>query len=214
MTSDVSTSLQPGLPMTPPPGDEKHLPSVSSGKAAAISSPKAQSPPIDPSNLNLSPAPIPNVTSPGTAVAPHPIVAPVPLNPAELPTVAETGVPVSAGASGPGPASGSLRDIKGASSTAGPRSGGLPGNEASIPPYGSSGATQKFESAAEEKRRLQAYSEAAQQQQAPPAPYETAEEEKKRLEREERERLLAGASGPSGAKKGTDDDLPPSYQDY
>ncbi|KAJ6604719.1 Eisosome component PIL1-domain-containing protein [Mycena vulgaris] len=216
MTSDVSTSLQPGLPLTPPPGSEKHLPPVASAKPSAATAPsKAQSPPIDPSTLNLSPAPIPNVASP-VAVSAQPILAPIPTL-AELPTVAETGVPVSAGASGPGPASGSLHDIKGASSTAGPRSGGLPGNEASVPAYGSMDGAQKFESASEEKRRLQAYSEAAQQPEAPPAAYETAEEEKKRLEREERERLLAGQaaqSGSSGANKGPEEDLPPSYQDY
>ncbi|KAJ7110148.1 Eisosome component PIL1-domain-containing protein [Mycena epipterygia] len=214
---DVSAgSLQPGLPLTPPPGDEKQLAPASASfkaSAAAPSSPKVQSPPIDPSTLNLSPAPIPSVASPAAA---HPIVAPIPTQPSVLPTVAETGVPVSAGASGPGPASGSLHDIKAASSTAGPRSGGLPGNNSSAPAYGSAGGSQKYESASDEKRRLQAYSEAAQQQQQPPAAYETAEEEKKRLEREERERLLAAGAqgGPSGAPKGPEDDLPPSYQDY
>jgi hypothetical protein len=90
-----------------------------------------------------------------------------------------------------------------------------------VPAYGIAAGSQKFESATEEKRRLQAYSEAAQTQQgAPPTKYETAEEEKKRLEREERERLLFGGSGPSGSGSGApkggpggDDDLPPSYQD-
>ncbi|KAJ7487670.1 Eisosome component PIL1-domain-containing protein [Mycena galericulata] len=218
MTSDVSTSLQLGLPMTPPPTDEKDLPPVSPSKSSQATAPlKAQSPPINPSSLNLSPAPIPDVGSP--AVSSAPVVAPIPTHASVLPTVAETGVPVSAGAGGPGPASGSLHDIKAASSTAGPRSGGLPGNESSVPAYGTAGASQKFESASEEKRRLQAYSEAAQQREhaPPPAAYETAEEEKKRREREERERLLAGSSaGSSGANSGAgpEDDLPPSYQDY
>ncbi|KAJ7181728.1 Eisosome component PIL1-domain-containing protein [Mycena crocata] len=220
-TTDVSTSLQPGLPVTPPPGDLKHGLPVASSKASLATSPSEQvSPPIDPSTLNLSPAPIPNAPSPvnSVTVSSPIVVAPTPTHPAVLPTVAETGVPVSAGASGPGPASGSLHDIKAASSTAGPRSGGLPGNE-SAPAYGIAAGAQKFESASEEKKRLQAYSEAAQQQQRPPpsGAYETAEEEKKRLEREERERLLTGAggqSGPSGAKKGPEDDAPPSYQDY
>ncbi|KAJ7706109.1 Eisosome component PIL1-domain-containing protein [Mycena rosella] len=187
MTSDVSSSLQPGLPVTPPPGDEKRLPPVTKASTPATAPPKtAQSPPLDPSTLNLSPAPIPSVASPGGASsAAHPIVAPAPISAAVLPTVAETGVPVSAGADGPGPASGSLHNIKAASSTAGPRSGGAPGNESSVPAYGIAGSSQKFESASDEKKRLQAYSEAAQQQQAPPAAYETAEEEKKRLERED-----------------------------
>ncbi|KAJ7103466.1 Eisosome component PIL1-domain-containing protein [Mycena belliarum] len=208
MSSGAPTSR---LPVTPPPGDEKHSPpSIASPKAT---SPKAtsppelqslQSPPLDPTTLNLSPAPIPNVSAPVAAPAPtHP--------PAPIPTVAETGTPVSAGESGPGPASGSLHDIRAASSTAGPRSGGLPGNESNAPSYGTPGGSQKFESASEEKKRLQAYSEAAQQQQPPPATYETAEEEKKRLERE---RLLAGPSGPSGASKAPEDDAPPSYQDF
>ncbi|KAJ7786390.1 Eisosome component PIL1-domain-containing protein [Mycena metata] len=185
MTSDVSTSLQPGLPVTPPPGDAKELPAASAATSPGLNS---QSPPIDPSSLNFL------------------------AHAASLPTVAETGVPVSAGASGPGPASGSLHDIRGASSTAGPRSGGLPGNESSVPAYGVAGGSQKFESASEEKKRLQAYSEAAQHPEAPPAAYETAEEEKKRREREERERIF-GAGGSGSGKKPADDDLPPSYQD-
>ncbi|KAJ7619096.1 Eisosome component PIL1-domain-containing protein [Mycena polygramma] len=212
-TSDVAGSLQPGIRMSPPPGEAKPLPSSASSKSAS-KSPATQSPPIDPSTLNLSPTPIPTLSSTGSSGSVD-AIASSPTIPSELPTVAETGVPVSAGASGPGPASGSLHDIKAASSTAGPRSGGLPGNEPSVPAYGIAGGSQKFESATEEKKRLQAYSEAAQQQQGgPPAKYETAEEEKKRLEREERERLLFGGAGASGAPKGgPDEDLPPSYQD-
>ncbi|KAJ7925851.1 hypothetical protein B0H13DRAFT_2313985 [Mycena leptocephala] len=183
---------KPGLRMTPPPG-EKSKSSI-------------HSPPIDPSTLNLSPAPIPNVAASPSSPTQDSIVSPTPTHPSELPTIAETGVPVSAGEGGPGPASGSLHNIRAASSTAGPRSGGLPRNESSVPAYGIAGGSQKFESATEEKRRLQAYSEAAQHREA-----ETAEEEKRRLEREERERLLASASGSGGG--GPEDDLPPSYQD-
>ncbi|KAH9982479.1 Eisosome component PIL1-domain-containing protein, partial [Lactifluus volemus] len=69
------------------------------------------------------------------------------------PTVAETGVPVSGGTEGPGPSSGSLLDIRSSKSGTGP----TPNQEA----RGSSG---------------------------PPNPFESAEEEKRRLEREERER--------------------------
>ncbi|KAJ6503482.1 Eisosome component PIL1-domain-containing protein [Mycena vitilis] len=212
VTSDVAGSLQPGLRMSPPPTEAKPLPSSASSKSAS-KSPATQSPPIDPSTLNLSPAPIPALGSTGSSGSVD-AIASSPTIPSELPTVAETGVPVSAGASGPGPASGSLHDIKAASSNAGPRSGGLPGNEPSVPAYGIAGGSQKFESASEEKKRLQAYSEAAQQG-GPPAKYETAEEEKKRLEREERERLLFGGGGASGAppQGGPNEDLPPSYQD-
>ncbi|KAF7306982.1 Eukaryotic translation initiation factor 4e [Mycena indigotica] len=182
--------------------------SSSTTPAAAATTTTTQSPPpIDPSTLNLSPAPIPNL-----APAPDsPIAAPIPLDPASLPTVAETGVPLSAGAAGPGPASGSLHDIHAASHSAGPRSGGLPGNEPSIPGYGTpSSSHNTFESATEEKRRLQAYSEAAQH-------HETAEQEKSRLEREERERVLASSrAGGSGSGKFSneyDDAPPPSYED-
>lgn len=100
---------------------------------------------------------------------------------------------MAAGESGPGPASGSLHDIK--------TSGG-----------------NKFVSAEEEKKRLAAtYSQAYN---APPASQpasstsESAEEEKKRLERE-RALKEAGSHGPTGSGDGTqkgDDDLPP-YQD-
>ncbi|KAJ6519894.1 Eisosome component PIL1-domain-containing protein [Mycena sanguinolenta] len=213
-----SSELAPHLRASPPPS----------------TNPKAQSPtspPIDPSALNLSPAPIPPVAhSPLSPDNSSGVIAPTPTHPgelptvaADLPTVAETGVPVSAGAAGPGPASGSLRDIRAASNVAGPRSGGMPGNEPSVPAYGIAAGSQKFESASEEKKRLQAYSEAAQMQPGapPPARYETAEEEKKRMEREERERLLFG-SGPSGSGSGSgapqgepgeEEDAPPSYQD-
>ncbi|KAJ7225454.1 Eisosome component PIL1-domain-containing protein [Mycena pura] len=209
ITSDVSTSSYPGIPLTPPSDDKKQLPPTSSKVPDAVS-PGSKSPPINPSTLNLAPAPIPNVSGSSPVSGDSPVTS----EPSVLPTVAETGVPVFAGAQGPGPASGSLYDIKAASDSAGPRSGGLPGNE-SAPLYGIATGAQKFESASEEKRRLQAYSEAAQHQ--PPARHETAEEEKKRLEREQRERVLHGAgssgAGSSGAGRAPEDDAPPEYQD-
>ncbi|KAJ7254044.1 Eisosome component PIL1-domain-containing protein [Mycena haematopus] len=222
MASDTPTSeLRPRLNASPPPPSDVK-PHSTVPKATSPAS--TQSPPIDPSMLNLSPAPIPAVATALVSAdnSSGSVVAPTPILPAELPTVAETGVPVSAGAGGPGPASGSLHDIRAASNAAGPRSGGLPGNEPLVAPYGIAAGSQKFESATEEKRRLQAYSEAAQMQQgAPPTRYETAEQEKKRKEREEREKLLFGGGGPSGSGNGSgapqgpggEDDLPPSYQD-
>jgi hypothetical protein len=78
------------------------------------------------------------------------------------------------------------------------------------PPAGE--APQGFESAAEEKKRLQAAYTATpasgQIQQ------ESAEDEKKRLEREEREKLLRKPTGDDGDASGKerDEDLPP-YQD-
>lgn len=148
--------------------------------------------PLPDDNLNHSPAAIP--FSPPAASDPSQMNVPI-----ITPTVAETGIPVSAGASGPGPASGSLRDLHPSPLAGGPAS--------------------QHETIEEEKRRLEsAYSNPAavqgQTSQAPPAAYESAEEEKKRLEREARERLLRQASSQSNqGKKDGDDELPPSYQD-
>ena len=61
--------------------------------------------PINPSNLNQSPTPIPAASSPAAALDPTSTV------PTITPTVAETGIPVSAGPDGPGPATGSLHDL-------------------------------------------------------------------------------------------------------
>ncbi|KAG1833871.1 Eisosome component PIL1-domain-containing protein [Suillus variegatus] len=144
-------------------------------------------PPIDPRTLNLSPAPIPEDHF--------------------------AYFPSQSRASGPGPASGSLRDIRRASDAAGPRSGGLPGNSPFDDLYG-----QPHETAAEEKSRL----EREERERVSAAgtsstsEHESAEEEKKRLEREERERVLASAgtdsgNAPSEVKDG--DELPP-YQDF
>ncbi|KAE9411049.1 hypothetical protein BT96DRAFT_1011735 [Gymnopus androsaceus JB14] len=216
INSDATDATQSNVPLTPPTGTSS-LPVAS------------QSPPINPSNLNLSPASIPSASSTtsfgGSSSSPAvaPIVAPDPLKPSsmisDVPTVAETGVPVVASQSGgPGPASGSLRDIKAASPTAGPRSGGFPANEVTPTSFGAMGApsapSAKWESADAEKKRLaEQYSQAGG---APAPKYESADEEKKRLEREEREKLLSGSNaGNSGAgpsKKDDDDELPP-YQD-
>ncbi|KAJ6615255.1 hypothetical protein B0H10DRAFT_1950093 [Mycena sp. CBHHK59/15] len=96
----------------------------------------------------------------------------------DLPIVAETGIPVSASAAGPGVTSGMLHDIKAAVSSTGPCSGGAPGSMPA-PTYSISTGAQKFESVAEEKPQLQVYSEAVQLShvQPLPAPYETTEEE-------------------------------------
>lgn len=246
ISSDVTNAsgvTHPGLPTTPPT-DHKPLYQAPQGPPPPSSYPPTQShapgvdksqspPPIDPFTLNQSPANIP--AAPAGA---HQPLAPVPIvtdaahaAPVITPTVAETGVPLSAGADGPGPASGSLHDIRGASPDAGPRSGGLSGNDSHIPAYGqqqsfgaagAGAAAPGFVSAEEEKRRLQAsYSQAAPtaapvQQQSTASHFESAEDEKKRLEREEREKLLreGGHSGGNPpAKKDGNEDLPPTYQD-
>jgi hypothetical protein len=126
-----------------------------------------------------------------------------------------------------------LHDIHGASPTAGPKSGGLPGRDSTGPGFGygqdsatvaGAAAPAKYESAEEEKKRLQREDRErilAAQGGAPPATaaapvsastFESADDEKKRLEREEREKILAtGGSSAPGPKK-DDEDLPP-YQD-
>ncbi|KAG2366596.1 Eisosome component PIL1-domain-containing protein [Suillus spraguei] len=189
----------PGVPITPPP-------QASYASDAEKSRDAPGSPPIDPSTLNLSPAPD---QAPVATVADRDTLPPV-IIPAAAPTVAETGVPVPGSATGPGPASGSLLDIHGASDSAGPRSGGLPGNSPFDDLYG-----QPHETAAEEKSRLERERVSETSGQPSTSEHESAEDEKRRLEREERERVLACANtgsgnAPSEAKEG--DELPP-YQD-
>lgn len=77
-------------------------------------SPPVSSPPLQPESLNLAPVPLPtpkislsdNTTISHTGGS-DPIDSPAQL-PQVTPTIAETGVPKSAGPDGPGPASGSL----------------------------------------------------------------------------------------------------------
>ncbi|KAG2159930.1 Eisosome component PIL1-domain-containing protein [Suillus bovinus] len=180
----ASHDSHPGVPITPPPQEAEK-----SGDA-----------PIDPSTLNLSPAPIPEDHSVSSIVIPE----------AAPPTVAETGVPIPASASGPGPASGSLRDVRRASDAAGPRSGGLPGNSPFDDLYG-----QPHETAAEEKSRLEREERERVSSTGTPgtSEHESAEEEKKRLEREERERVLANADTSSGNARNNDGEELPPYQD-
>lgn len=208
--SPRATAGHPGLPITPPPQVASHMMDAEKARDAL------HSPPIDPSTLNLSPAPIPEGQVPAS---PRPMPAeslpPVAI-PAAAPTVAETGVPVSAGACGPGPASGSLRDIRRASESAGPRTGGLPGKLPSEDLYGQSHA---METAADEKKRLEREERnrvlaARTSSTAPPAAsgHESAEDEKRRLEREERERVLASAESGDASDVKDGEELPP-YQD-
>jgi len=233
-STEGTGSTEPGLPLTPP----THVASLPSHGTQHVSyklSDPAPDRPMNVAALNNSPAPIPISTSPSAATtSPAPLASPVDMavtESAPMPTFAETGIPVS---SGPGPASGSLLDIHAASSTAGPKSGGLPGRSSSgsmgdygqsIPGVatGAAAATTavKFESAEEEKKRLEREErERLLSAQGPPvatqtsAPaFESAEEEKKRLEREHRESLLrAGGSDAAGGPNRDDEDLPP-YQD-
>jgi hypothetical protein len=189
------------------------------------------SPPLDPKKLNQAPAPLPTSPEGSTTVVDTAVTSPDVTSPLAgiTPTVAETGVPISAGGKGPGPASGSLADLRRERFGTADVSPGV-----SLGPSATSGAPPAFagavhhETAEEEKRRLEREerervlgANTAQGPSAAPA-YETAEDEKKRLERQERERVLATGgnqqSGPNpGSRRDTGDDgkgedLPP-YQE-
>lgn len=188
-TTDMTT--QPQVMHTPPPG-----PPPASATSPVVGSPlvktavpmpipanrpvvdppsprvdtsKVQSPPLDPSALNQSPAPIPVGPSRGhvpsmSSSSPPPIV-PSESNsalPPATPTVAETGVPVSGGTGGP--SSGSLKDLKSSPMHASSKAPiPTPIAEEAPPPITEGG---HFESAEAEKRRLaEQYSQAASQKQ-------------------------------------------------
>jgi len=159
------------------PAHHAQAPPLSGMPVAQV--PQAQSPPIDASILNQSPAMIP--PAPHSPPVSPPVASTVPKTEASspiisMPTVAETGIPVGGA---PGPARGSLHDLKHAST----QSGALqytPPSQFPVPTH---------ESAEDEKRRLAV----TQTTQAPPvsvqqphaaAPtqrHESAEDEKRRL---------------------------------
>ena len=120
------------------------------------------------------------------------------------PTVAEAGVPVSAGVEGPGPAHGSLAHDEEKDQTL-PRPavgyGVGTGEVDSLPPtyVGPTAGTQEanLQGSGSIRRPVEAH-------------HETAEEEKRRLEREERERVLKGDALNNEKTSG---DAPPSYGD-
>jgi hypothetical protein len=181
------------------------------------------------------PAPIPasTIQTPPSASSP-PDLTTSPTAPAAVitPTIAETGIPVAAGTDGPGPAKGSLHDLKHASTQSGilqsPPSAHPTAHypSPSVVPIPAHAAAQ-YPSAEEEKKRLAAqYSTAHATEGSPLASQapaagpstgqakanESAEEEKKRLEREERERILMGDGHPPKRDGEPDEDLPP-YQE-
>lgn len=203
-TADIGSSLKPNLPVTPPAAlHDRPMPTTQAMPVASVpptsfGTSTAHSPPIDASHLNLSPTPLPAPVASSVAPVASPLSPDVPAVAAVTPTVAETGTPVPASTTGPGPSTGSLRDI----------------HDDHAAPQATFGAPiaagGKWENAEEEKKRLrEEYSQAGNVSTAP-KPQETAEEEKKRLEREERERNQALSSAKDTTKK--DDDLPP-YQD-
>lgn len=196
----------------PIPGNSSHLAAT---PPAAFS---PTSPVINPALLNQAPAQIPSSPPSGLTSSTLPVVEPHSTAggakaPGITPTVAETGIPVaSSGTGGPGPASGSLKDIRREHSESIDARGAPPPQPSSIqlpPPVT---ATATHESADDEKKRLER--EERDRVLAAAAPkHETAEDEKKRLEREERERLLASqADGATRRSTNDDNELPP-YQE-
>lgn len=169
------------------------------------------SPPLQPESLNLAPAPLPTPTiTPSATTISHtsgsdPIDTPAKL-PQVTPTVAETGVPKSAGPGGPGPASGSLLEAKAEH-----------GSQGNVPGHTADPTSKPYESAEDEKKRLERERILNQGPSTPAPKLETAEEEKKRLEREEREKLLASGSNtdpaPGEGKPNESDELPP-YKEF
>jgi len=160
----------------------------STASPAAPSHGASTSPGINPAVLNTEPAQIPAGSPPVAVTVPGPVDTEVKV-PVVTPTVAETGVPVSGGPGGPGPSSGSLHDIR-------------PSSEES-----SQGVSNITKTPGPEEGSSS----------GPAKQYESAEEEKRRLEREERERLLRGnAQSGDGAPKedegNADGDTPPPYQ--
>ncbi|KAL4064891.1 Eisosome component PIL1-domain-containing protein [Scleroderma yunnanense] len=191
----------PGLPITPPP----------SGAVQQSEKSTHSPPPINPAALNQSAASIPAHSS--SVAAPVPILAHAttedPAIPEGLPTVAETGVPLSAGPEGPGPARGSLKDVRSGSQALGTQSV----DQASVDDLYSNPQS-KNESAEEEKKRLQCEERERVVAASTSTPkFESAEDEKKRLEREEQERVRDAASGSQGQEEQKDGDELPPYKD-
>lgn len=224
------------------PAPIPHTTSAGSGTGGSTTVPHFNAPAVPPSGRYAPPSTGPPSSSVPAAGHPSgyaPPSASPPVSTTSLPkapTVAETGVPVSAGAAGPGPASGNLNADAGH-----PTVGYGVGTNEQAPPYGGAAAIAvAHESAEDEKRRLAAMEQAqnavpigggglgahqgglhaSTSTRRPPAAHESAEDEKKRLEREERERVLHGNST-NPTREPTQDDgtdpsggaAPPAYQD-
>ena len=202
-TSNQSGGTTLHDPPFPVPAPAPSEPEPTSSKLAT--SPTVSSAPLQPGSLNLTPVrlPTPQIPSSDSTTMPQasgsdPIDSPAKF-PQVTPTVAETGVPKSAGPDGPGPASGSLLEVKAEHSS----QGGPPGS-----------TSKPYESAEDEKKRL-ARERALEQGPSTPAPkFETAEEEKRRLERE---RVAGGSStnpAPDSGKPDEEEDQLPPYKEF
>jgi hypothetical protein len=186
-SSPASKPVQ--LPVPVPTGE---LASAGGPPSASVSSPLAASsttPGVNPAVLNNEPAAIPSA-SPPPAVNLSELSGSVDGKgkvPAVTPTVAETGVPVSGGPSGPGPSRGSLHEIRSSSSGVSQAA-----SDVAIAPGPERSSTSQYESAEEEKRRL-------------------AREERERLLRGEKS--SAESSDARDDAPADDGDTPPPYQD-
>ncbi|KAF8609098.1 hypothetical protein BDV93DRAFT_464091, partial [Ceratobasidium sp. AG-I] len=113
--------------------------------------------PLNPATLNHAPAPLPNTATSPSVSSPLRDAPPSSFSGAGHVTVAETGVPLSAGAEGPGPKSGSLSKVPTADTTHtggfAPPAGAPPAHGGNEQLPGFAGATH-HESAEEEKARL------------------------------------------------------------
>jgi len=208
---------------------------------------------VNPALLNNNPAPIPEpVSSSATVSSPSYVEPTSTISPSTFsnvatdghsmvtssvapsaPTVAETGIPMTAGTGGPGPSTGSLnRDAKVPLDDSPPYSFAAPGAGATGP---QSAEDEKRRLEREEREKLLSATTAASgpgvgvgqgsvgaSTTSSAEQYPSAEDEKKRLEREEREKLLGtssstnnqGGSGPNPDQKdltGPPSGPPPDY---
>jgi len=184
---------------TPPNHHEQGSTTTSVDKSVAPS-PPAASPVIDPQQLNQAPAPALPARSSNLPefVSPDP-TKPEVVIPAPVPTIADTGLPQSTGPEGPGPSSGSLKDIRSPISS----------DQAGVADVVGSSV---HESAEDEKKRLEREDRArilrhgGSDSTTQENPFESSEEEKKRLA--ERERALAEVPEESRSEDETEE-LPP-----
>ncbi|KAG9120921.1 hypothetical protein FRC07_003341 [Ceratobasidium sp. 392] len=228
-SSTTATAGHTSTPTTAPlnPASLNHAPAPIPGHSPSVSSPlRDATAPDQHAHAPTTDTTAANVTSPSAVAAPVPITSPA--ADSNHITVAETGVPLTAGADGPGPKSGSLsRDnVPPAANTAtglgvgsvppagtAPQTGTVPGTTEQLP--GFAGAT-RHETAEEEKARLaREERERLLHGSTSGGGHLSAEEEKARLEREERERVLRGQQTQGQGEIGEDGKtVPPPYADF
>ena len=203
-TQPINTAALNNAPTSIPPPTMNRNTYSPPATSAPLPTSQSQSynPPTDaPQSYAPPSAPPPGAPIPYTA----PVAVPTSHNDVpQAPTVAETGVPVSAGAEGPGPVQGSLAH-NGEKDESVPRPAlgyGVGNGEVEPVPPRYVGPT-----AGSQEVNLQASGSIRR----PAEPHhESAEEEKQRLEREERERVLRGDTLNEDKASGG---APPAYDD-